>query len=68
MGTTDHPPILRPESDLYSVDKLARHLGVSRWTVYRLVRRGDLRAVKVGERLRFRPADVDTYLERDAAP
>lgn len=50
---------------LRSVDELARDLGVSRWMVYRLVRAGDLRAVKVGERLRFRDVDVDRYLERD---
>ena len=43
---------------------------MSRWTVYRLVRDGELRAVKVGERLRFRVEDVDTYLERggESAP
>jgi excisionase family DNA binding protein len=51
-------------SRLSTVDETARFLGVSRWTVYRLVRDGELRAVKVGERFRFRPCDVDEYLER----
>ena len=63
MGTTDHPPILVP-SRTSTPRQAPRHLGVSRWTIYRLVRRGDLRAVKVGERLRFRPTDADAYLER----
>ena len=56
--------MLRTGSDLFSVSELGRHLGVSRWTVYRLVNKGELRAVRVGERLRFRPADVDAYLDR----
>ena len=49
---------------LRSVDQLAKDLGVSRWTIYRLVRAGQLEAVRVGERLRFRPEDVDRYLQR----
>jgi excisionase family DNA binding protein len=56
--------MLRPGPDLLTVTQLGRHLGVSKWTVYRLVRSGELRAVRVGERLRFRPSDIDAYLER----
>jgi excisionase family DNA binding protein len=56
--------MLRRGSDLLTVNELARHLGISKWTVYRLVRDGEIRAVRVGERIRFRPADVDAYLER----
>ena len=43
---------------------VAQLLGIGRTTVYRLVNTGELRAVRVGERLRFRPEDVDAYLER----
>lgn len=60
--------MLRRPSDLFTVAALARHLGVSRWTIYRLVRRGEIRAVKVGERIRFRPEDVDAYLESTRLP
>ena len=66
MVTQHSAGILR--ADLYSVNDLASHLGISRWTVYRLVRSGEIRAVKVGERIRFRPADVEAYLEREPAP
>jgi excisionase family DNA binding protein len=52
---------------LLTVNQLAQLLGVSRWTIYRLVRDDELRAVKVGERNRFRPEDVDAYLERQRA-
>jgi excisionase family DNA binding protein len=62
MASSTSPP--PPAERLYSVTELADYLRVSRWTVYRLVEGGGLRAVKVGERLRFRPADVEAYLER----
>ena len=64
MSATHSDAILRTGSDLLTVNELARHLGISKWTVYRLVRSGEVRAVRVGERIRFRPADVDRYLER----
>ncbi len=50
---------------LLSVDGLAAYLDISRSSVYRLVRRGDIRAVHVGNRFRFHPADVEEYLERN---
>jgi excisionase family DNA binding protein len=68
MVTPHSAEILRAGSDLFSVNDLARHLGISKWTVYRLVHSGEIRAVKVGERIRFRPADVEAYLEREPAP
>jgi excisionase family DNA binding protein len=55
--------MLRRGSDLLSVNELARHLGISKWTVYRLVRSREIRSVRVGERIRFRPEDVEAYLE-----
>ena len=68
MSTTHADAILRTGSDLLTVGELARHLGISKWTVYRLVRASELRAVRVGERIRFRPEDVTAYLERDREP
>ena len=47
---------------------VARYLGVSRWTLRRIVDRGELRAIRVGQRERFRQEDVQAYLEREAAP
>ena len=52
---------------LLTVNELAHHLSVSRWTVYKLVRDGKLRAVKVGTRNRFRLSDVERYLERGSS-
>ena len=42
-----HPEVL-------NVEGAARVLGVSRWTILKLVRRGDIPGVKVGKSWRFR--------------
>jgi excisionase family DNA binding protein len=52
---------------LMGVDDTARYLDVSRWTVYRLVNDGGLKTVTVGKTMKFRPADIDAYLDRDVA-
>lgn len=51
-----------------TVNDLARLLGVSRDSVYRFVRAGEIVGYRVGERLRFRLEDVDAYLERSREP
>ena len=40
-------------STLYTVNQVALLLGITRMTVYRLVRDGDLPHVRVGSQLRF---------------
>jgi putative molybdopterin biosynthesis protein len=55
-------------SVLLSVNEVAALLGISRPTVYRLARRGDLASYRVGERLRFKPAEIEDYLERNREP
>jgi len=42
--------------------EVARFLRVSKMTVYRLARSGDIRAVRVGRLLRIGAASVDAYL------
>jgi len=49
---------------LLTIADVARFLGVSRATVYSLMRSGELVPIRVGERSRFQPIDVRTYLER----
>lgn len=48
---------------LLSAEGAARYLDVSRWTIYRLVDRGELKGHTVGTRLKIRPADIDRYLD-----
>lgn len=47
-----------------TVGEVARHLRVSNMTVYRLVKQGQLAAVRVGRGYRIREDDVRKYLEQ----
>jgi excisionase family DNA binding protein len=61
-ATADYAPLrIAP---VLSVNETARVLDVERSTVYRLLRLGELQAVRVGKRWKFRPEDLDAYLER----
>jgi excisionase family DNA binding protein len=55
---------------LLTIGEVARLLGVSRGSVYSLIRSGELIPIRVGERARFDPDDVRAYLarHREAAP
>lgn len=59
-SVTDYSAV-RP---LLTVPELAGVLRVGRTTVYRLVNNGSIRPVIVGERIRFRPEEIDAYHER----
>ncbi len=52
---------------LLNIHEVARYLGVSIRTVYRLVRSGELRAFKVGAVWRFSKQDLDAMLGRLAS-
>ena len=52
------------EHRLLNVYEVARYLGVSTRTVYRLVSRGELKGVMVGRLLRFRPQDIERFIDR----
>ena len=47
-----------------TVGEVARQLRVSNMTVYRLVKSGELPAVRVGRGYRIRESDVLRYLEK----
>lgn len=49
---------------LLTISDVARLLGVSRGSVYGLMRIGELVPIRVSERARFAPADIREYLER----
>jgi excisionase family DNA binding protein len=51
-------------ANFVTVDEVARHLRVSKMTVYRLIHSGELRCVRIGRSFRI-PADaVNEYLNR----
>ena len=52
-----------PRPRLLTPNEVAEQLRVSTMTVYRLIKSGDLRAVRVGKAYRLLEDDVDAYLE-----
>jgi excisionase family DNA binding protein len=55
-----------PISRLLTVAEVANVIRVSRMTVYRLIRRGQLKAIRVGRNYRVREEDLNDYLEAQA--
>jgi excisionase family DNA binding protein len=53
-------------SRLLTVAEVATLMRVSRMTVYRLIRRGQLKAIRVGRNYRVREDDLERYLEAQA--
>lgn len=49
-------------STLLTAAEVADQLRVSTMTIYRLIRRGELPAVRVGRNYRVRAEDLDAYL------
>ena len=49
-------------SALMTVQKLANYLGVNKRTIYRMLDRGEIPAVKVGRSWRFEQASIDDWL------
>ncbi len=67
ISQTRVPPadrIVTDVGDLLTVREVARQLGVSTGTVYRLCERGALANVRVGAAIRVTPADLETYIGR----
>ncbi|HEX2026047.1 MAG TPA: helix-turn-helix domain-containing protein [Actinomycetota bacterium] len=51
------------EARFITVNEVAQLLRVSKMTVYRLIRQGDLPAVRIGRGYRLREEDVHRYLD-----
>jgi excisionase family DNA binding protein len=62
MVTTGAQALFGDGSSLLTVAEVASAMRVSTMTVYRLIKSGDLPAVRVGHNYRVRGADVERYL------
>jgi excisionase family DNA binding protein len=51
-------------SALLTMDEVLGYLRVTSRTIYRLIKAGDLPAVRVGRQWRFRQSDLDAWLSR----
>ena len=52
------------EQELFSVKEVAAKLGVSKDTIWRRIRNGELPHHRIGRSVRIRWADVEEYLKR----
>ena len=52
-------------TNLLSVEEVAKMLGLSLSFVYRLVRRKELTAVKIGTAVRIRPEDLEEFVRHN---
>ena len=55
---------VREEKEFYTVEELAERLQLTRMTIYRLVKRGELPCYVIGRSKRFRHEDVEDFLRR----
>lgn len=59
MSTPEH---IVGADRLWTVSEVAQHMRVSNMTVYRLIKAGDLAAIRVGKNYRIRASHLDAYL------
>ena len=51
---------------LMTVEEIARYLRVTKKTIYRLLKRGEIPAAKIGQQWRFDKALINHWLERNS--
>ena len=50
-------------NNLLTVPEACRYLSISRATLYRLMDAGNIRRVRIGGAVRFRPDDLDAFID-----
>ena len=51
-------------SNVYTVEEVAAILKISRFTVYEMVKRGDIAGYRIGRKIRVEPADLEDYIKK----
>ena len=55
-------------SELMTVDELAEYLGITRDTVYRKVKAGEIPSIRIGRLLRFPKKTIENWLGQKITP
>jgi excisionase family DNA binding protein len=50
--------------ELLTIKDVCAQLKISRWTVSKLIKKGDLKPIMVSERYRFKQEDINKLLEK----
>lgn len=66
MAEIQNDPVASVIEDLYPLAQVAKILGCSRKSVYRLISSGRLNAVRWGRSYRFRREDIQRFLKSSA--
>lgn len=56
----------RERQPFLTTEQVLGYLNTTPRTIYRLIRNGELPAIRIGRRWRFRRADLDQWVERQA--
>lgn len=56
------------EGKAFTPDEVAQLFQISKHTVYELIKRGELQAFKVGNKMRIEHSEIERYKERTKAP
>jgi putative molybdopterin biosynthesis protein len=56
------------EEKVYTPDEVAHFFQISKHTVYELIKRGDLKAFKIGNKMRIVQSELDRFKEQQKAP
>jgi len=56
--------MLEERTAMLDIEEVMERLQLSDATIRKLVRAGKLRAYRIGKRLKFKPEDLDDYIER----
>ena len=67
MTHTNTRPMSQRHRSFLTTGEVLAYLRVAPRTIYRLVRNGELPAVRVGRQWRFRRSDLDEWLDRQRA-
>ena len=55
------------QNQSYTPEEVAEMLKISKYTVYEMVKRGDLEAYRVGRNLRIQDSDIEAYINKSKA-
>lgn len=56
------------EERAYTPDEVAQIFQISKHTVYELIKRGELKAFKIGNKMRIEHAELERFKENTKAP
>ena len=61
-------PLMIPAEQLWNVRQAAAFLNIGRNAVYEMADGGELPSIRIGSRIRFIPADLRAWVERQREP